>query len=215
MHIPDGFLSLPVSTAALAATGIYGYFAHTRVRRAMDEHPEQIPLIGCTAGFIFAAQMLNFPVLGGTSGHFLGAALATFLFGPYVAFFVLTTVLIIQAFFFADGGLLALGGNVFLMGITAPWAACATCRLLGRVISSRPVRFFVAAWVSILAAGGICAVLLSLSGTVPLGRILPLMVLVHALIGLGEGLVTASAVMFIKRMDLPLPEVMESVHAKV
>src|SRR5688572_26255752 len=115
MHIPDGFLSSEVAAAvAIPAVAAVAY----GLRRAEVELDDRrVPLLGVTAAFVFAAQMLNFPVAGGTSGHFLGAALAAILLGPWLASLVLAVVLVVQAFVFADGGLTALGANVFNMGV--------------------------------------------------------------------------------------------------
>ena len=115
MHIPDGFLSNEVAVAcAIPAVAAVGY----GLRRAeVDLDDRRVPLLGVTAAFVFAAQMLNFPVAGGTSGHFLGAALAAVLLGPWLASLVLAVVLVVQAFVFADGGMTALGANVFNMGV--------------------------------------------------------------------------------------------------
>ena len=115
MHIPDGFLSNEVAIAcAIPAVAAVGY----GLRRAeVDLDDRRVPLLGVTAAFVFAAQMLNFPVAGGTSGHFLGAALAAVLLGPWLACLVLAVVLAVQAFVFADGGITALGANVFNMGV--------------------------------------------------------------------------------------------------
>src|SRR5688500_579771 len=132
MHIPDGFLSNEVALAcavpAIAAVG-YG------LRRAeVDLDDRRVPLLGVTAAFVFAAQMLNFPVAGGTSGHFLGAALAAVLLGPWLAGLVLAVVLGVQAFVFADGGITALGANVLNMGALGggrcrrPAARCSASR---------------------------------------------------------------------------------------
>ena len=120
MHIPDGFLSTEVALAcavpAAAAVGI----GLRQANRTLDER--RVPLLGVTAAFVFAAQMLNFPVAGGTSGHFLGAALAAILLGPWLACLALAVVLGVQAFVFADGGLTALGANVFNMGVAGALA---------------------------------------------------------------------------------------------
>ena len=115
MHIPDGFLSNEVAVVcAVPAIGAVGY----ALRRAeVDLDDRRVPLLGVTAAFVFAAQMLNFPVAGGTSGHFLGAALAAILLGPWLAGLVLAVVLAVQAFMFADGGITALGANVLNMGV--------------------------------------------------------------------------------------------------
>ncbi|MCL4235623.1 MAG: energy-coupling factor ABC transporter permease, partial [Deltaproteobacteria bacterium] len=110
MHIPDGFLSFPVTvaTAAVGATAVS--FAFRKVRAELG--PAHVPLVGTTAAFVFAAQMINIPVAAGTSGHFLGATLATVLLGPAAAVVVMTLVLLIQALLFADGGVFALGANL-------------------------------------------------------------------------------------------------------
>src|SRR5919201_3003722 len=115
MHIPDGFLSNDVAVAlAVPAVAAVGY----GLRRAeVDLDDRRVPLLGVTAAFVFAAQMLNFPVAGGTSGHFLGAALAAILLGPWLGSVVLSVVLVVQAFVFADGGITALGANVLNMGV--------------------------------------------------------------------------------------------------
>src|SRR5215213_2454166 len=117
MHIPDGFLSTEVALAcavpAVVAVGV-------GLRRAeVDLDERRVPLLGVTPAFVFAAQMLNFPVAGGTSGHFMGAALAALLLGPWLACLVLAVVLLVQAFLFADGGVSALGANVLNMGVVA------------------------------------------------------------------------------------------------
>ena len=115
MHIPDGFLSPEVAAAcAVPAVAAVGYGLR-RASRDLDER--RVPLLGVTAAFVFAAQMLNFPVAGGTSGHFLGAALAAVLLGPWLAAVVLSVVLVVQSFVFADGGVTALGANVLNMGV--------------------------------------------------------------------------------------------------
>ena len=111
MHIPDGFTSTEINAATFVVSGAVAYLAVKKAGNSMDE--KQVPVIGITAAFIFAAQMLNFPVLGGTSGHFLGAALASILLGPLNGFLVMLIVLALQCLLFADGGLTALGTNVF------------------------------------------------------------------------------------------------------
>ncbi|HNZ97834.1 MAG TPA: energy-coupling factor ABC transporter permease, partial [Thermoanaerobaculia bacterium] len=121
MHIPDGFLDLPTATGAavLAAGGVAVALRETRRRL----EPRQVPLMALTATFVFVAQMLNFPVAAGTSGHLIGAALAAALVGPAAAVLVLTTVVVVQCLVFADGGLLALGANLLNMALLAPVAA--------------------------------------------------------------------------------------------
>jgi cobalt/nickel transport system permease protein len=213
MHIPDGFLSNEVAVAcAVPAVAAVAY----GLRRAdVDLDDRRVPLLGVTAAFVFAAQMLNFPVAGGTSGHFLGAALAAVLLGPWLASLVLAVVLVVQAFVFADGGITALGANVFTMGVIggvvvgglmlAARKALPTTRgaLLG--VSA------VGAWLAVMAGAAAVSVELALSGTVPLGTVLPAMLGVHAVIGLGEALITVAAVsaVLVTRPDLihgPAPD---------
>jgi cobalt/nickel transport system permease protein len=201
MHIPDGFLSPEVAAAcAVPAAGAVAYGLR-RANRDLDER--RVPLLGVTAAFVFAAQMLNFPVAGGTSGHFLGAALAAILLGPWLAGLVLAVVLITQAFVFADGGITALGANVLNMGVVGALVVgglmVAARKVLGRVGmgSSRGVLLAVAgagAWLAVVAGAAATAVELAISGTVPLGTVLPAMLGVHVLIGVGEAAITVAAV---------------------
>jgi len=206
MHIPDGFLSTGTSIGAWAASaGGLGY-ALRRVNRTLGER--QVPLMGVTAAFIFAAQMLNFTVIGGTSGHVLGGALAAILLGPWAGMLVLTSVLVIQALLFQDGGLLALGANVFnmaLVGVLVGWVAYT---LLNRLLGGRPwavfVSGFVAGWLSVVLASLAAAAELALSGTLAWQVVVPAMGGIHALIGIGEGLITVAVLAFLRvtRPDL-------------
>lgn len=206
MHIPDGFVSAGTAAATwLASAGGVGY----AVRRANQELSErQIPLMGVTAAFIFAAQMMNFTVAGGTSGHLLGGALAAILLGPWAGMLVLTSVLAVQALLFQDGGLLALGANVFnmaIVGVLVGWLAySALRRLLGENTRSAMISGFAAAWLSVFVASLMAAVELAISGTSPWAVALPAMGLVHMLIGIGEGLITVGVLAFLRvtRPDL-------------
>ncbi len=205
MHIPDGFLDLPVAvtTGAVAATAI-GY-ACSRLGKTLP--PEKVPLLGVAGAFVFAGQMVNFPVLGGTSGHLLGAALITILLGPWAAMLVMTAVLTVQCFVFQDGGLSALGANVLNMGVIAPLVAHAVYRGLGKVgpaLGSRPVAAAVTAWTTVAVAAALCSLELILSGTAAPAVVLPAMLGVHSLIGLGEAALTvgALAVVAAARPDL-------------
>src|ERR1035437_4795083 len=133
MHIPDGFLDAKtMGVGALLAAGSIG-LALRHARRAVS--PRRIPLIGLTAAFVFAAQMVNFPVAGGTSGHLLGGVLAAVLVGPSAAVVVITAVLIVQAFIFADGGVLALGANIFNMALAGTIGGYGIYWLVRRVAS--------------------------------------------------------------------------------
>ena len=208
MHIPDGFLSTGTSVATWAASaGGVGY-AVRRVNRELGER--QVPLMGVTAAFVFAAQMMNFAVAGGTSGHLLGGALAAILLGPWAGVLVLTSVLAVQALLFQDGGLLALGANVFnmaIVGVLVGWLAYTTLRrLLGdkQRAWTTMVSGFAAAWLSVFVASLVAAAELALSGTSPWAVALPMMGGVHMLIGIGEGLITVGVLAFLQaaRPDL-------------
>ena len=209
MHIPDGFLSLGVSVVCwvLAAVGVG--VALWRSREALGGR--QVPLMGVLAAFIFAAQMLNFTVAGGTSGHLIGGALAAVLLGPWAGMLAMTTVVAIQALLFQDGGLLVMGANVLNMAIIAPVVGYGIYR--GVLALARGKRWglfvggFAAAWGSVVVAATACATQLAFSGTSPLGIALPAMAGVHVLIGIGEGLITVGALAFVAtaRRDLLEP----------
>jgi cobalt/nickel transport system permease protein len=203
MHLPDGFLNTPTWVgAAVLSTAAVGY-AVRRTRAELGER--QIPTLGVLAAFIFAAQMVNFPVAGGTSGHLLGAALAAILLGPWPAAIVLTTVLAVQTLFFQDGGITALGANVLNMAVIAVLAGYAAYRLLGALLPARTGKLaatFLAAWVSVMASAAAAALELAFSGTLPLSVVLPAMIYWHALIGLGEGLITTAVVAYATRVNL-------------
>ena len=201
MHIPDGFLDAKtaVATGALATAGLG--LALAGVRRTVP--PRRVPLIGLAAAFVFAAQMLNFPVVGGTSGHLIGAVLVGVLLGPSAAVLVMSAVLILQCLMFADGGVTALGANLVNMALVAPVVGYAAYRLLRRLVGEglrgRLFATAFAAWCSTVAAAISCAGQLALSGTVPLRVALPAMGGIHMLIGLGEALITTLVVAAVAR----------------
>lgn len=195
MHIPDGFLSTEVCAAtSVAAAGAIGYAAY-RARDELDER--RVPLLGATAALVFALQMVNFPILGGTSGHLLGAALATVLLGPWLGMIVVSLVLGVQAAAFADGGIAVLGANVLNMAVLG---ALVTQALLdgADALRERTAGLLgiaaVASWVSVMAAATATSVELALSGTIGLTTVLPSMLGVHALIGVGEAAITVAVV---------------------
>ena len=187
MHIPDGFLDAKtaLATGVLAALGLG--LALRRVRQTFP--PQRIPLLGLAAAFIFAAQMLNFPVAGGTSGHLIGGALAAVLLGPAAAVVAMSAVLVLQCLLFSDGGVTALGANLFNMAMVAPVVAWLIYRPLLRV-TGRNVAVALAAWLSTVLAAVVCAGELAWSGRVAWQLVLPAMGGVHALIGVGEALIT-------------------------
>jgi cobalt/nickel transport system permease protein len=194
MHIPDGFVSAPVNAAGyLVSAGVVS-LAVRRANTSLEEH--QVPLLGVTAAFIFAAQMVNFPVAAGTSGHVLGALLAALLLGPLNACLVMAVVLGMQCLLFADGGLTALGTNVFNMGIVGGMFAYLVFAAIRSVTPGTLWWFLfaagVASWSSVVAGSAACALELALSGTVPVTVALPAMLGVHAFIGIGEAVVTVT-----------------------
>jgi cobalt/nickel transport system permease protein len=166
------------------------------LRRANSELDERrVPLLGVTAAFIFAAQMLNFPVAGGTSGHFLGAALAAILLGPWLACLVMAVVLGVQAFVFADGGITALGANILNMGVIGALLVGGLITAAKAVAPKAILAISAAgAWLAVMAGATATACELALSGTVPLGTVLPAMLGTHALVGAGEAVITVAAV---------------------
>ena len=206
MHIPDGFLNAAVvGTTCVISTGGVANAVKVANKKLGEKH---IPMMGILAAFIFAAQMLNFPVAGGTSGHVIGAALVAILLGPWAAVIIMSVVLIAQCLIFQDGGLLALGANIFNMGIIAGFGAHYLYRFIGMILGgnsrSKMVAGFVAAWGSVLLASIVCALELALSGTSPMGVVLPAMAGVHAIIGIGEGLITVAVLSMVMatRADL-------------
>lgn len=192
MHIPDGFLDTRTiaTTTALSVTGL------AVALRTAGAPPErrQIPLMGVAAAFIFAAQMINFPVAAGTSGHLMGATLAAVLLGPARAVLVMSAVVITQALLFADGGILALGANLFNMAVTAPVVGYGAYRLVRRIAPGERGQLTAAgfaAWFSTVVAATITAGELAWSGTAPWQAALPAMAGIHMIIGVGEGAITA------------------------
>ena len=210
MHIPDGFLSVVVALVLWVISVIVIGFALKRVNTDLEDR--QIPLMGILGAAVFAGQMLNFSVTGGTSGHLLGAAIATILLGPWPAMLVMTCVVGVQAVIFQDGGLLALGANLFNMAIVGVTVAYFVQRLIQKLAGNRPwvtvVSGFASGWLSIFIASLACGLELALSGTSPANLAIPAMAGIHALIGIGEGLITAGALAFVAsaRSDLLTPE---------
>jgi cobalt/nickel transport system permease protein len=209
MHVPDGFLDARtlVATAAVASVG-FG-LALRAVRRNLP--PRRVPLIGLAAAFVFAAQMLNFPVAAGTSGHLIGAALASVLLGPAAAVVAMTAVLLLQSLMFADGGITALGANVLNLAVIAPLVAHVVYRVVRSVAGVGPQGTLLAAgfaaWCSTLAAALACAAQLAASGVVAWGTVLAAMGGVHMVIGLGEAVITMLivAVVVRARPELVMP----------
>ncbi|MFJ3800548.1 energy-coupling factor ABC transporter permease [Streptomyces sp. NPDC090088] len=198
MHVPDGFIDAPTSavTAVVAAGALA--VSLRGARRELDERTA--PLAGLVAAFIFAVQMLNFPVAAGTSGHLLGGALAAILVGPYTGVLCVSVVLLMQGILFADGGLTALGVNITDMAIVTTVVAYAVFRgllkVLPRTRRSVTAASFIAALLSVPAAAVAFTLLYAVGGTtdVSLGKVATAMVGVHVLIGVGEAVITALTV---------------------
>ena len=198
MHIPDGFID-PQTSAIFAGISAVGVAAALKgARSQLDE--KTAPLAGLTAVFIFAVQMLNFPVAAGTSGHLLGAVLAAVLVGPWAATLALTIVLLMQAFLFADGGLTALGLSVFNMSILAVWAGYGIFLLVRKILPKNKASVSAAAFVGALlsvpiaAAGFTLQYALGATATISTSTVLSAMVGTHVLIGIGEAIITGLTV---------------------
>ncbi|MCX4906221.1 energy-coupling factor ABC transporter permease [Streptomyces sp. NBC_00878] len=198
MHVPDGFINAPVSVAAGAVAAAAVAVSLRGARRELDERTA--PLAGLVAAFIFAVQMLNFPVAAGTSGHLLGGALAAILVGPFTGVLCVSVVLLMQGILFADGGLTALGVNITVMAVVTTVVAYAVFRGLVKLLPKKrrsiTVSAFVAAVLSVPAAAAAFTLVYAIGGTtdVPIGQVLTAMVGVHVLIGIGEAAITALTV---------------------
>ncbi len=202
LHIPDGFLNFPVSLTTWIVSFILIAIA---LQRVQTEYQERIiPLMGVCAAFIFAAQMINFPIPGGTSGHLLGGTLAGVLLGPWAGSLVMTVVFIVQSLLFQDGGLTVLGANIFNMGLIGTFGGYYLYKAIRHAFGFNRWRGMamgvaIAAWSSVVIAAFVCAIQLALSGTVPLQVALIAMLSWHFIIGIGEALITLSAVSYIWR----------------
>jgi len=212
MHIPDGFISTPVAAAGIVLAAGSVAYAVKATNKKMGE--KQVPMMGVLAAFIFAAQMLNFPVAGGTSGHFVGAALAAIILGPWSAVLIMSCVLIVQCLIFQDGGLLALGANILNMGVIAVFVSYFTYKGIFRVMrgskTGRLVAAGISGWMSVLVSALACAAELAISGTVPWQVAVPAMGIVHMFIGVGEGLITVAVVALIMATRADLLELQQA-----
>ncbi|MFZ5820540.1 MAG: energy-coupling factor ABC transporter permease [Chloroflexota bacterium] len=198
LHIPDGFLNLVMSLLFWAITIVMVGIAISKTNKSLGE--KQVPLMGVMAAFIFAAQMLNFPVAGGTSGHFLGGALAAMVLGPWAGILVMTAVIAVQALLFQDGGLLVMGANIFNMGLLTAMIGFGLYRAaVGRSKGTRLAAAGAAAWLAVLAAALVTSLQLWLSGASRLEIVVPAMLGVHVLIGVGEAIITVAALAFIEQ----------------
>ncbi|MDN5324122.1 MAG: cobalt/nickel transport system permease protein [Clostridia bacterium] len=200
MHIADGLLNL--STCAATGTVSAGVLAYgvKKTKQELDE--KQIPLLGVTAAFVFAAQMINFPVLPGTSGHLIGAVLIAVLLGPWTASIIMATVLAIQALFFGDGGIIALAANIFNMAIVSTFAGYYLYSVLSKF--NKKLAIFTGAWAGVVLASLAAAVEIAFSGVLPLNKILLPLIGIHAVIGIGEGLITLVVITYLEKVKANL-----------
>ncbi len=201
MHIPDGFVDLKtvISTGVVSAgglaTAIYKVKSYFKAR--------VIALMGVISALIFALQMINFSIPGGTSGHLLGGALAAIVLGPHAGAIVIAVVLIVQAFIFMDGGVTALGANIFNMAIVGVYGSYLIYWLVCKISKSKTAFFIsaaVASWFSVVIASFFAALELGISGTYAMGVTLKAMTGVHAIIGIGEAIITVAIIAFINKV---------------
>ncbi|MEJ2747610.1 MAG: energy-coupling factor ABC transporter permease [Anaerolineae bacterium] len=206
MHIPDGFLSLAIALVSWFLAVVFVLMAIRNSQKSFDE--KLVPLAGIIAAFIFAGQMINFPVAGGTSGHFIGAALATVVLGPWLGILVMTAVIALQALLFQDGGLIVMGANILAMGVTPALISYGLFRAVAK--RNRRIQMLTVAggaWLSVMGGALLVSLLLGFSGTSSFRIVVPAMLGIHALIGIGEALITVAAFSFILNAR---PQLLES-----
>lgn len=238
MHLPDEFINSGAAAGlAGAAAAMVGFAVH-KVRQAfMEKLPvlkmrlatfpdfggesgmslesrlskygrEQVWRMAVAGALIFAAQMVNFPVAAGTSGHLLGGVLAALVVGPFAALIVMAIILSVQALAFGDGGIVALGANIFNMGVVSALGGYAFFRFLMHGTKDTKKMFlrsaFVAAWVSVIAAAVAASLEMAVSGAESLGSVLPAMTLTHILIGAAEGAITVAVLAVLMRQNFRL-----------
>lgn len=193
MHLPDGFLDTRTWIGMSVISGVFITVAVRKANKTISE--KHIPLLGVMAAFIFAVQMFNFPVGGGTSGHFMGATLIAILLGPWASVLIMTTVLFVQCLVFQDGGITTLAANIFNMGIVGGFLGYYVNAAIQSFFPGKRGVFaggFTAAWLSLVLSAVCCAVELGISGTVPTKIAVPAMAGIHAVIGIGEGFITVA-----------------------
>jgi cobalt/nickel transport system permease protein len=216
MHIPDGFLTnqLAVSLDVVSSASIL----YSARRAKVDFSNRMVPIMGVLGAFVFAAQMLNFPILGGTSGHLIGGSLLAILLGPMAGFLTTTTVIIAQALFLQDGGLIALGANIFNISAMTCFSGYVIFKLLGGSTGGgKRLLFagFMAGWISLLTSSACCALEMGLSGAIPLRIGLPTMMGYHAIVGVVEGMLTAGVLSFLFKVRPDLMKIDEMGGFKV
>jgi cobalt/nickel transport system permease protein len=198
MHIPDGFLTNQLAVSLDVVSGASILYSARRAK--VDFSNRMVPIMGVLGAFVFAAQMLNFPILGGTSGHLIGGSLLAILLGPMAGSLTMTTVIIAQALFLQDGGLIALGANIFNISAITCFSGYAIFKLLGGSTGGgKRLLFagFMAGWASVLISSACCALEMGLSGAISLRIGLTTMMGYHAIVGVVEGMLTAGVLSFL------------------
>jgi cobalt/nickel transport system permease protein len=201
MHIPDGFLTNRIALSLAAVSGVSILYAARRAK--VDISGRTAPIMGTLAAFVFAAQMLNFPVFGGTSGHLIGGSLLAVLLGPLAGTLTMASVVIAQALFLQDGGLVALGANIFNIGAVTCFSGYAVFGIFGKGAFEGKHLFlagFLAGWCSVMVSSACCAFELGLSGAIPLHIGLPAMLSYHAIVGIVEGMLTGGVLKFLLKV---------------
>lgn len=203
MHIPDGFLDPVTIVVTYTTFAVYGFFAFRRVKRTLNA--ENAPLVSVLSASIFAAQMLNWPLPGGTSLHFVGGALAGIILGPWLGFLTIFIVLVVQCLVFHDGGITALGANTLNMAIIDVLIGYAIYRFTTKTFKARNsasiVAAFLGGWLGIVLAGLACGLEIGYSQAFPYGVSItvPIMVGWHAVLGIIEGIITALTVAYLRK----------------
>jgi len=198
MHIPDGFLSAPVCITLGASSLVLCTYSFLKIKKNLSS--KLIPWMGSMGAFIFACQMINIPVAGGTSTHLLGSAVAAILLGKEAGFCALTMVIFCQCILFQDGGLISLGANIFNMAGVGCFGGWLIFTLFMKLTSNRKISTFLAGWLSLILSSIFVSIELSFSGTIPLKVVLPAMTIFHTFAGILEGVVSYALVEFVYKM---------------
>ncbi len=198
LHIPDGFLDLKTSITTYLISGVSISMALKQLNKNFEE--KNIPTLGLLGAFIFAAQMINLPIAGGTSGHLMGGVLAMLIAGPWAAVVVISTILFIQAIIFMDGGIIVLGANILNMAVVQVFLGYFIFYKSKRIVSSYKIRTFLAAFLSMEISAALVALELAFSQTITLSKVLPAMLGWHFLIGILEGIITLIIIIYLKKV---------------
>jgi len=197
MHIPDGFLDLKTSITTYILSGVSLSIALKQLNKSFEE--KNIPTLGLLGAFIFAAQMINLPIAGGTSGHLMGGVLAMLIAGPWAAIVVISTILFIQAIIFMDGGIVVLGANILNMAVVQVFTGYFIFYKCKHIISSYKIRTFLAAFLSLEVSAAIASLELAFSQTISLSTVLTAMLGWHFLIGILEAIITLVIIIYLKK----------------